>query len=359
MKIIFQSNQLSLRGTEVALFDYAYFNQSILGNESIVVFDRNSPNNAPPALRKFQKNFTTIAYEKFDEVDHLISEHSADLLYCIKSGKRDGRLSKLVPTMVHAVFPTPITHVHGAAYAYVSDWLSLICSDRKIPAVPHMIHLPRLAHDAPHNLRAELNIPEDATVFAYYGGEKSFDIPFVKREVVPEVLRQKQDLYFLFMNIEKFLDHPRALFLPGTSDVERKVRFINTSDAMLHARQAGETFGIACGEFSMMNKPIFCYARSRDKNHILALGERAYLYSNAEDLKDMLLDFDRVEASQQDWDCYSSHYCPEKVMEIFDKVFIKEALRNGLIEKPPVTFSVGDKVRSALTVTGIKLRQRL
>ncbi len=359
MKIVFHSNQLSLRGTEVALFDYAYFNQTILGNESIVVFDKKSPNNAPAALRKFEANFLTLGYDSFDEVDALISEHRADLLYCIKSGKRDGKLSKTVPTMVHAVFPTPVAHAHGAAYAYVSDWLSLICSNRKVPAVPHMIHLPRLAQDAVQDLRAELSIPEHATVFAYYGGEKSFDIAFVKQAVIPAVLSLKPDVYFLFMNIEKFIDHPRAIFLPGTSEVEYKVRFINTSDAMLHARQAGETFGIACGEFSIMNKPIFAYEKSRDKNHLLALGEKAYIYASAEDLKDMLLDFDRQESARKNWDCYSEHYSPEKVMEIFDTHFIKEALRNGVAETLPVSFSLREKLRSTLKVAGIKLRQRL
>lgn len=358
MKIVFHSNQLSLRGTEVALFDYAYFNQTILGNESIVVFDKNSPNNASAAVRKFEANFPTISYDKFDDVDALVREHGADLFYCIKSGKRDGKLSKTVPTMVHAVFPTSVTHAHGAAYAYVSDWLSLICSNRKISAVPHMIHLPRLAKHTTQDLRAELNISEHMTVFAYYGGEKSFDIPFVKHEVIPEVLRRKHDLYFLFMNIDKFIDHPRVLFLPGTGDLEYKVRFINTSDAMLHARQAGETFGIACGEFSIMNKPIFAYAKSRDKNHLLALGDKAYTYADAESLKSMLLNFDPKEAAQQNWDCYSAHYCPEKVMEIFDNRFIREALRNGVTETPAVPLSLSEKLRSTLTVAGIKLRQR-
>ena len=40
-------------------------------------------------------------------------------------------------------------------------------------------------------------------------------------------------------------------FLPPTTDVERKVKFINTSDAFLHARTQGESFGMAVGEFSI------------------------------------------------------------------------------------------------------------
>ena len=42
MKIAFHSNQLGLRGTEIALFDYAYYNRELLGNESIIISDINA-----------------------------------------------------------------------------------------------------------------------------------------------------------------------------------------------------------------------------------------------------------------------------------------------------------------------------
>lgn len=37
MKISFHSNQLGLRGTEVSLFNYARYNEEVLGNESIII----------------------------------------------------------------------------------------------------------------------------------------------------------------------------------------------------------------------------------------------------------------------------------------------------------------------------------
>jgi len=37
MKIAFHSGQLSLRGTEIALFDYARQNEDRLGNESVIL----------------------------------------------------------------------------------------------------------------------------------------------------------------------------------------------------------------------------------------------------------------------------------------------------------------------------------
>ena len=36
MNIVFHSNQLSLRGTEVAIYDYARYNEEYLGNNSII-----------------------------------------------------------------------------------------------------------------------------------------------------------------------------------------------------------------------------------------------------------------------------------------------------------------------------------
>ena len=40
-KIAFHSNQLCIRGTEVALFDYAHYNETILGNKSYIISDAN------------------------------------------------------------------------------------------------------------------------------------------------------------------------------------------------------------------------------------------------------------------------------------------------------------------------------
>src|SRR5690606_38507208 len=158
----------------------------------------------------------------------------------------------------------------------VSEWLSSFCANGKVPYVPHMIHLPVLARDVPRDLRAELGISREATVFATYGGATSFDIKFVREEVIPAVLAARDDLYFIFMNIEKFMNHPRVIFLPGSSRGEDKVKFINTSDAMLHARESGESFGLACGEFSISNKPIFTYGNCRDKCHLEILGDKAF-----------------------------------------------------------------------------------
>ena len=38
--IAFHSNQLGIRGTEEALYDYAHFNETILKNKSFIISDK-------------------------------------------------------------------------------------------------------------------------------------------------------------------------------------------------------------------------------------------------------------------------------------------------------------------------------
>ena len=56
MRIAFHSNQLSERGTEVALYDYAFFNEVGLGNESFIV---SSGRGDLSALDKFRRAVRT------------------------------------------------------------------------------------------------------------------------------------------------------------------------------------------------------------------------------------------------------------------------------------------------------------
>ena len=103
-------------------------------------------------------------------------------------------------------------------------------------------------------------------------------------------------------------------------DIDRKVKFINTSDAFLHARRQGESFGMAVGEFSIKNKPIITWALSDEKSHIDILKEKAILYHNQNDLENILSNFQPNKYT--DWDCYSKVFNPTSVMKKFEEVFI-------------------------------------
>jgi len=318
-KIGFDAGVMSLRGTHIAIFDYALQNQRILGNESIIFYDRRSEQIQPSVFQKFQQEFRLIPYEQFDAIQSMAELRLIEAMYLIKSGEHDNYALPGVPNLMHAVFPQKIQEMHGDIYAYVSKWLSNECSNGKIPYVPHMIDLPI----AGSSLRASLGIPESATVFGCYGGSDSFNLGFVK-QVISQVIEENSQIYFLFMNIDHFLDHPRVIFLPGNPDPVFKSSFINTCDAMIHARGIGESFGLACGEFSIHNKPVITYALSPQRNHIDVLGSKAILYKGPTELKQIFLGFDKTWHLSQDWDCYSKEFSPEAVMEKFSSVFLDE-----------------------------------
>lgn len=347
--IAFHSNQLSLRGTEVALYDYALHNEGLLGHRSLVFYDANSPHNDPAAIDKFRQRFELVGYRQRDEIDPLLQRHGAGLLYTIKAGKPDGIASRTVPTLVHAVFPTAPWQVHGSAFAFISEWLSQHCSRGKVPCVPHIVDLP----DTPEDLRQRLGIPANALVLGCHGGSQSFDVPCAI-EAVRQLLDHDERVHFLFLNIAPFVSHPRARFLPGTADPLDKTRFINSCDAMLHARLQGESFGLACGEFSIRNKPVITYAHGKHTHHHDVLGDKGFYYRDTASLLRTVRSLDRDALRQGQWDCYTARYNPATVMEAFDRHLIQPGLRNGP-GPAPVDFGLAER----LAYLRLKLRMRL
>ncbi|MBT8578567.1 hypothetical protein G6695_04875 [Polynucleobacter paneuropaeus] len=325
MKIGFHTNGLSYRGAEIAVFDYAFHNQDFLYNESII-FYKAASRSEPEVIEKFKKHFKLMPYENIAQLEQLAGQNQLDLMYFIKSGERDGDLISNVPSAIHAVFPTKPQEFHGDKLAFVSQWLAKEYSNNKIPFVPHMINLPEVEGD----LRESLSIPKSSTVLACYGGQDSFNLKFV-HETILKVLDKRKDLYFLFMNISPFTKHERLIFLPGSTDMSFKMRFINTADGMIHARGIGESFGLACGEFSSKNKPVMTYAMSPQRSHIEILGDKALLYKGSKDLEKLLLSFSPQIQHQTSWDAYSEHFSPKPVMEKFKSVFLSTQTQNHII----------------------------
>ena len=326
-KIAFHTESLGLRGTEVALYDYAYNNQDILDNKS-VVFYKNNPLNDISVINKFSEKFELIKYENFSDLSKISDINNVDAVYFIKEGHNDGKILSGVPNIIHAVFPQKPKEVHGNSYAFVSKWLSKECANYKVPYVPHIVQLP----DVDGSLRGELNIPVSAIVYGCYGGRESFDIAFVKN-VIREVIENRKNIYFIFMNINKFFSSENVIFLNGSGDLIYKTKFINTCDAMLHARALGESFGLACGEFSIRNKPIITYELSPHRSHIDILGNKALLYKNKMELYNIIINFDRDYIKKLDWNCYSEVFSPKIVMKKFNSVFLsnyEESYKNKI-----------------------------
>lgn len=303
--VLFYENQLNLRGTSVATYDYADFNETILGNKSIIVAPRYSELDS---LDKFSSRFKVELVGNFNEINNI----PHDVFYTLKYGHSDGKISSVARNCIHAVFPS--YEPHGDVYAYVSKWLSDTHGEGS-PYVPHMVNMPQ---ETGISYRQVLDL-EDEFVFGWYGGD-NFEIPEARSAVI-NAARDRKNCVFLFMNQTPFCDEPNVRFIAGTSDVHKKSAFIDTCDAMIHARYRGETFGLAIAEFSSKNKPVITYGLSEERNHIDTLGGKGFYYSNGEDLYKILMSMDRKSIEGVDWNCYKD-YSPEKVMGIFNTVFL-------------------------------------
>ena len=315
-KIVFYDNNLTLRGTSIALYNYADYNEKILGNKSIIIAKPDDVINL--AKEKFIKRFEThFTWYNTAGMQNFMNENNVDYFYVIKEGgMSDGILLNDTPTLIHAVFCK--NEPHGHRYAYVSDWLARNQGyNPETHSVPHMIEkLPSSIVD----LREKFGIPKNKMVFGYYGGSTEFNINWV-HETIKKIVRERNDIVFLFMNINKFDEHPNIIHLPGTWILEEKSSFINACDAMIHARLYGETFGLSCGEFALENKPIITYNGSGERNHIEIMGDRGIYYNNMEELYEILTN---LNAYIKYDDYYSPYlnYSPEIIMNKFNKVFL-------------------------------------
>ena len=315
MKIAFHDNSLSLRGTTVALYDYAYWTREIIGNESIILYNKNHIANNVDVYNKFKSQFNVYGYDNISEIDSILSKENCDNFLMLKGGKYDGIKSSVCRNLINAISVCGVDDINGDIFAMGSKWLSKI-TNYQIPYVPYIVTLPKNEG----NLRQELNIPNDALVLGRNGGWETFDLLWVKESII-EVLNKRSDIYFVFQFTEPFIRHERVIFLPGTSNLDEKVLFINTCDAMLHARYIGESFGLSCAEFSIKNKPIITYSESPEKNHIDILGDKGIYYSNKNDILQILLSLDKKHLNSNNWNMYQD-YTPEKVIEKFKKIYL-------------------------------------
>jgi hypothetical protein len=337
VKIAFHCNQLSLRGTEVAIYDYAHFNEKLLGNTSIILTPSTSNGHHPLVIEKFKKRFPVYFYETESDLEKILQCENAQLFYSIRAGFQQNPMPRNIKIAIHAVFQ--FFEPHGDVYAYISEWLSKKMSNNKYPFVPHMINLAESDLD----LREELNIADDAVVIGRHGGLETFDLEFVNRTVY-SFARNNPDKYFIFLNTNNFIkdirkfyrpkefnwlgtvfypqrEFPNLIFIEGTDDSIFKRKFINSCDCMLHARKQGESFGLAVGEFSFLGKPVITCNKKRitDTAHFELLGDNAFYYSSSTQLKRIL---NSITHPAPKLVTRYAHFNPENVMKKFSEVFL-------------------------------------
>tara|TARA_B100000575_G_scaffold116144_1_gene92391 strand:+ start:3518 stop:4612 length:1095 start_codon:yes stop_codon:yes gene_type:complete len=318
MVIGFYLGVMNFRGVVNSTFLYALYNEKILKNKSIVFYDPSNKFNESEVVQKFKKKFKLVGVSQFKEIDELKNKYNLECIIVQKSGKKDLYYSKKIKTIIHAVYPQKLREIHGDRYAYISNWLSHKFSNSKVPAVPYIVQLDKTKQ----NLKKKLRIKSNQIVFGCHGGESSFDLKFVHNALI-DVVNKRKDIVFLFLNINKFCNHPRIKFLKGTSDEVEKKKFINTCDAMIYGRSLGESFGLACAEFAVIDKPIISYKFNRHRSHENSISKEFFFeYDSYKSLQQIILNFKKI-YKKKSFNEYKK--CePKNIMKLFEKFFLKD-----------------------------------
>ena len=316
MKIAFHSHWITERGSEAAMLDYARLNRAILKNDSILCFPDRPGFADHPILKKWQQEFPVILYQSKFSLGRALEKEGVRVVYMTKPGPYDGFLVPGIKNCIHAQFLCD--EFHGDVYAYLSPWMSKVMTAREDSFVP--FYVPRL--ESAENLRKQLKISSEARVFGRHGGWDTFNIPFVRKVVASHVRSHPQD-HFIFLNTRPLTGTESMAnihYLPATVDPCEKAKFLATCDAMIHARDTGETFGLAVAEFAVLGRPVITFSESKERAHLEMLGKQALLYRNASELAEILREFRPHKTHGTEFEIYAD---PKGVMEIFRKKYLE------------------------------------
>ena len=320
MKVLFHTFTLNYRGTAVAVYDYAKYNEEVLGNESIICYCDAMPEKflterdiktEQSVLDYVSKRFKVVSYTDVNQLQKICD--TVDVAYFILYGHKES--IPQVRSAVHAVFQA--YEPFGTRYAYVSEWLANKMmaehTTQWVPFVPHIVDLPEPNGD----YKEKFNIPKNKTVVGRIGGYNSFDISFVKDKLI-NFVNKNDDYVFLMVNTEPFYKHPNIIYINSFVDRQKKSNFINTCDVMLHARMRGESFGLSVCEFLFHNKPVLAWEGGVDQNHVHLLKDTGLLY-NENNFEEKLLTFKDY---RNDYKYIVKQFEPKRVMQKFHDVFL-------------------------------------
>ena len=369
--IAFHLSHFSISGKDSVIYNYAHYNEEILKNKSLIVVQSNFRNINSKYIydentyKRFNSRFKIIEYDTKSHLTSILKDEGVDIFYNLESGENDGFLIHGVKNVCHTTSIFSSLHHHGDVYIPIS--LSIVGNNTRsiTPIVPLIISPLPITEG---NLRSRLNIPESAFVFGRYGGEDSFNIPFV-HEAIADLATQNPNIYFIFANTKLFTS-PRSniIFIQSITDPIDKTTFINTCDAMIHGKKEGEIFGVSIAEFSMMKKPIITWKRDRSfqevekdfnmkmdtesTHHIDVLGNSGFYYSDKESLINLIKTFKKIGGD----DKYTDVYSPIKVMDLFDKHIINTPftrfIESMIFDNQIYTYFYKDNISKSLKKNG-------
>lgn len=302
--VVFFVNQICGRGSTDMIYNYAKYNQIILNNNSkILTLKNHKYKHNSFSIEIIKKEIEIIQIDNYSQIDNF--KKNVDVFYGCKFGNKDDMIMSDVKNVIHAVFPA--FEPHGDEYLLLCKHYAKILNWDKY--LEPIIDYKTLIHD--ENWRKKYNTEEEDIIFGRSGGYDSFDIPFVK-DLIIEIVNNYKNIKFWFTNTEPFYEHENIKYFNFLNKHDLFC-FINSCDAMLHARLDGECFGIALSEFSICNKPIITYTESVHKAHLDYLS-KYYGYKNKEELKQILLNFKKI---SEDYNFFKE-FTPEKIIQKFN-----------------------------------------
>ena len=323
-KILFHSPALNFRGVTNSIVDFAIFNQSVLGNESAIVYnpefkivpDRDVSSRLP-VIDYLKRNFKVLTYTTEKELNKVAEDF--DLIYTQDSGLKKRPFVTSTRSCIHAVFQ--YYEPYGDRYAYISEWLTNTMSGGQCPFVPLIIDFPRDEEKLAtirKNFRQGLGITDDMFVIGRLGGALTFDLEFV-HSAIKKISEQHSNIRFLLANTYPHVEHPNIIYLNPFFGKDAKSGFIYSCDAMIHGRQLGESFGLSIGEGLFFDKPVLAWQGGFDRNHIELLKGRDLIYSE-ENIESKILSL--LDRPKQSYRQIVAPYSGINVMSKFKSVFV-------------------------------------
>ena len=152
MNIGFFIGEMNFRGVANSSYQYAYYNERLLKNKSLIFYNKEEKFHKKEVISKFKKKFKVIGVNGFKEMDHYGKKLNLDYIYVQKGGQKDHNVSNKIKTLIHSLYPQNLKELHGYKYICVSEWLSKKFTNNKIPFVPYIVDL----HKTKENLKKKI-----------------------------------------------------------------------------------------------------------------------------------------------------------------------------------------------------------
>ena len=150
MKVAFLVRHFTPRGSEIAIYDYAFYNQTLLKNTSYIlhytkeVCTKNDLPWVDEVYQKFSSQFTMLPITRFDQIVPLMKQHGIRVFYQLKAGHKEESdiFGHVNDPDIHSIFHCmfSVSEKQGTIYTPISDAINKK-HKTNYPVLPHIAHV--------------------------------------------------------------------------------------------------------------------------------------------------------------------------------------------------------------------------